>query len=1100
MIKSLKGRFAGTQNRAILLGAVVFAAVCLLVGFTRAPHLYPVDYGQYEPVLLQCGLTWTEEDLALGDLQYSRPLTSFQYTHFSWSNLLTPDTAGSTVYVVALVRLFTQPLGLYFSVDAMAFVWAVILAFSTGLLTVSLRRMLPRAWMVPGMALCVLFTDGNFCAIFRGLYPQSAAIAFSLLYGAVLFYAWSLPAERRRRWLFPALLCSLLMLKASTALIVFLPFVIGADAALLLSCQRKLAHRALSVTLFLVILLTGCSSAVHVVSQDQDLFSNAAAYESVFNTLLPASDVADGILYDWGLDASYGEDIGKSFYEPEEAYAHCPRQPEEADILFAHINTETIVSSYLNRPWLFFQAMAKIPTSLNNGFESGRNRSLQANEKQFTAVRSDIGVISLLWKLLPLSWAGYLCVQIGLGVFFLVYALQKRPMLGTVGCLLALGCAAYLPFCVMLNGYAQSQQYMLFQVFLVIMLLAGFLCAAVYVLPVVTQWMTKYMRDAYTLPAERQMAADFGAPGFTLGQSALGWVSGQAGHRWRVTLFTALLALGALFCIFLRDNHPVSINNGDFGRMMEQMGLTWSGIQYFDTKSQAGRRAIEEFAYLSSFEPIKLTPLSPTYSLYWFASLVRLLTQPFGMPFSTLLLAWIMGLISVVCVTVIVWDLYPLLKKWTLAAALLLCAMVFSETYLTWYNSLYGEGCILLGMLLTLMCALRLCMMPRTYGWKQFLWFIGLFLSLNILVTAKSQMLMAAPGAILLLLAMAWYQRPYRYDFQALHALLALALCFVLAVSGVGVYQSDRTTDSVSQKHTMWQAYFYGIFMISDDPIGDMEALGIDTAMAPDIGKYVDFSADAEYVYAPLSDEAQTAFHDHVSMFTILQWYLTHPAKLFLMLDHAASQSRTLYTGFRIYNGQDYNTLDHDDVDGWNLWPGWRAYLTPGFFLGYVVIYGVMLFLLLRIMLRKTSTPFQRILCCVPLFLMITGVLQFPLSVLGNGFADNQKQLFCFSLCHDLLLGGVIILGARKLFDGFTWPAFIETFKPEKIVQIKQPIQDALRRVVFQKKKTARETRGEEEAPIDFQHKAEGHQEAASGQGAEKMPRADAGSLRDKPA
>ena len=63
--------------------------------------------------------------------------------------------------------------------------------------------------------------------------------------------------------------------------------------------------------------------------------------------------------------------------------------------------------------------------------------------------------------------------------------------------------------------------------------------------------------------------------------------------------------------------------------------------------------------------------------------------------------------------------------------------------------------------------------------------------------------------------------------------------------------------------------------MISDDPIQDMKSLGIDTAMAPDIGKYVQFDDPSMYVYAPLSDEAQTAFYDHVSMLTVIKWYLT---------------------------------------------------------------------------------------------------------------------------------------------------------------------------------------------------------------------------------
>ena len=185
---------------------------------------------------------------------------------------------------------------------------------------------------------------------------------------------------------------------------------------------------------------------------------------------------------------------------------------------------------------------------------------------------------------------------------------------------------------------------------------------------------------------------------------------------------------------------------------MAQLEITWPGYLYYDYARQAGQFVIEEYSYLEPFDPLKFTPFSPTYSLYWFTSLVRLLTEPFGLPFSTLLLGWLMGLISLVCMLKILWDLYPVLGKWTLAAALGLCALLFSETYLVWFNSLYGEGCILVGLVLTLMCAVHLCLMPTGKNWRKGVWLIGLALSLNILLTAKSQMLMAMPGAVLLFL------------------------------------------------------------------------------------------------------------------------------------------------------------------------------------------------------------------------------------------------------------------------------------------------------------------------------------------------------------
>ena len=74
----------------VLLLAVLCASVCLAVGFIRSPRLYPVDHGQYDRMLADCGLTWTEEDLAAGDLQYVRPVTRFAYTRFPWAQLLSP--------------------------------------------------------------------------------------------------------------------------------------------------------------------------------------------------------------------------------------------------------------------------------------------------------------------------------------------------------------------------------------------------------------------------------------------------------------------------------------------------------------------------------------------------------------------------------------------------------------------------------------------------------------------------------------------------------------------------------------------------------------------------------------------------------------------------------------------------------------------------------------------------------------------------------------------------------------------------------------------------------------------------------------------------
>lgn len=1000
-----KGWLKIPRSRAVLLAACVCAALCLAVGFTRNPHLYPIDFGQYEAIMRQCGLTWTQEDLLQGDLQYVRPLRFFSYTRFSWASLFTPGAGGSTVYGVALVRLFTQPFGLPFSIDALSAVWALLLIAAAGLITQALYERFPHIWLIPGLMLCLIYMNGNFCAIFRGLYPEAAAIAFSLLSLGLTLRAFSVKKESRSRWIIPVLLSSLLALKSLSPLVVFLPFTAAVNLYLIYSCYRQINRKYLLLPLAAVLLITGLGSAVGLVGSDADYSSEASLYEASFNALLRQTDSPETILREWGLDESYARDIGKSYYEQEEDYAHNPRDPQEAEALFAHVTTGRLAGTYLRHPALFFKAVNARELSMNRGFENGRNSAVSANDKNFTATRVDGGFFSFLWRILPLSWTVYFVIHLLLILAGAGMAIWKKQVSWVLLCLFSLGSILYLPFSLVMDGYAQSQQYMLYQIMLALGLITGLLCAVVEAVPGFLQWMTRYTEDAYRVQPVYRVPSGKESGSWPWLDQARAWVDTVCGNQLLITLFTGLYCFFVLLCVFVPSTHPVSINNGDFGRMMDQMDLTWSGMDYFNTANQANHFAIEEYAYVSGFDALKLTPLKPTYSLYWFVSVVRLLTQPFGLGFSTYLLSWVMGAATVLCILQMVRDLYALLGRRTAAAAALFSVMIMNETYLTWYNSLYGEGCILLGLLMTLACSLHLCVMPRKKSWKRPLWLLGLALSLYIFINAKSQMLMAAPGAIALLLAFCFYHRPYRYDLQAVQGLVALALCGVLAVSSLGVYQSDRTEDSVSQRHTMWQAYFFGIFMISDDPIKDMEDLGVDTAMAPDIGKYVDFSEDAEYVYAPLSKEAEKAFYDHVSMFTIVQWYITHPVKLWYMLDHAAREARELYTGFRVYNGQNYSDPNHDPVNGLNLWPGWRSWLTPGSFLGYVLFYGALLFFLIRRLLRRDTEAKTRILCAVFLFLIVTGVLQYPLSVLGNGFADNQKQLFCFSLCHDLLLG-----------------------------------------------------------------------------------------------
>lgn len=1013
-MKRWKAWLDADRGKQIALLVSILALTCLLAGLLHVPRLYPVDYGQYKAILQQSGLTYIKSDAGSDTLQYVRAVTAFAYAHFSWAKLFSPSSPGSLVYGVALVRLLTEPFGIGFSVDALAAVWVALLLLAVYSLTRSGYRLIGSAVLVPGLVLCLIFSDPNFSAMLRGLYPQGAAIVFTLLFLAAALRAFTTAKGTGVSCLLPLAISGALFLKVQSPMLVFLPVVVIVFLLVLKQEYAGMAKRLFSAVLCLTVFLAGLVPAVRSFAGDPDFHSEAATYHSVFGALLPSSPNAEKDLAAFGLDKSYAADIGFSYYEQESSYAHDPRNEAEAQKLFTAITPEKVAKFYLFHPYRLADVVKNLPLQLN-GYDNTRNIGAgEVTTSNFYTTRADGGPLAQLRLLWPGGYGPFFLVCMISVAGVLLSAVLKRR-LGLLCTALGLLCAvAYLPLCVMLCGYDGIAQLRLYQVFLQDLLLLFIVGVGIPAARRVSVWLTEYSDHPvkYRIPEVRQTTE--WAASHSLGIKISRLLFRMTDNRRRIVTVTALIALSMTAFLEFRAPHAACVNNGDFGRMMSQLGINWTSENYFDSGSQANHHAIEQYAWSVPFDWKCLTPLKPTYSLYLFVSVVRLFSEPFGQPLNTWVLSILMSAVAAACIVLITRDLYAVLKRWSLAVGIGLCAVLCSETYLVWYNGLFGESCILIGLLMSIACAVHLAMMPRM-GKNRLFWFAGLLLSLGVLLCAKSQMLMALPGALFLLAMLLWLHRPYRIDYSILNGVVGVVLCAVLCISSFGVYSSDRMEQGATIKSNLWHTYFYGIFMISDDPVGDMEKLGVDTAMAPDIGKAVSFDENAEYVYSPLSKEAQTAFYDHVSMFTALKWYLTHPAKLWYMLDHAASQAHELYTGYRVYAGQDYSA-PHDAVDGFGLWLYWRSVFAPAVFFGYILFYGVLLIAAVRRMLRRALSPGKRALWGVVIFVMIVGVLQYPLTVLGNGFADNQKQLFPFLMCHDLLVLLVLILGLRWLW------------------------------------------------------------------------------------
>ena len=312
-----------------------------------------------------------------------------------------------------------------------------------------------------------------------------------------------------------------------------------------------------------------------------------------------------------------------------------------------------------------------------------------------------------------------------------------------------------------------------------------------------------------------------------------------------------------------------------------------------------------------------------------------------------------------------------------------------------WFNSLFGEGCILLGVMMFTACCVRLSVAPqgRAGAWVFALAFAGMFLT-----TAKAQMMVALPVVMALLLVFAFYHRPLRIGRLIAYTLLCV-LC--LGVTGYKSLRIYAENNGVSERHTVWQSLFFGALMIADDPIADMRELNIPTEMAVDIGKHA-FYPDEDYVISPNSPEFDEAVYNHINSVTMVGYYLRRPSKLLYMLNNLAKESQEVYNGFRVYKGQDY-AAQHDAVDRWGVWLYWRPVFALDSFLQYALAYGALAAAGVCGLAGKRISPRGKLLIVTFLGIMLIGALQYPLTGIGNGFADNHKQLYGFMTCHDML-------------------------------------------------------------------------------------------------
>lgn len=936
------------------------------------------------------------ESLGLTEIENSAESSEYGYLRHDVAGLLTGKNR-SIAWGVAAVRLLTEPFGLPFSTLLLAAVYTLLIALGAYLAVNGLaRHSLTAAYMTMG-AFPLTMLHPAMTGYLNSLYPEGAAIAFALLFIGCTIHALSLPRGSGVGSALSVMLTGALMVNAAPWMMAFAPAaVIGSAVCVYHTCTRE-KGRGLQLLLAGLMAIFAVAGVTTGFEQDKDLHSDAANYLAVFQGILPSAEAPSEILAEMGLDASFETDIGRSYYEPGENFVHDPRGEDTS--FLEKLTLGTRLSLLASRPELLKAMLEERAVYIRDAYSAyltlPDGGMLNGHAGVYLLLETAFGqggMSALTGRALFAALASLL---------LLLTARHKSGLKLLPLCMLAMsaGMIVYIPLGLgMTGGVELTRAKAVVQLLSWAMLFYG-ACAALLGAQRVFVWLSE-KGTRLALHAEAVPAAAGSA-----------WWRSIPVSRNALLGVTAAVWLVLIGALLLPASHIGGVNNGDFGRMMEQIDLYWLAPQLENTDTQLGTQVIEGYSYREPFHPERLTPADPTYSLLFPSMLVRLYSLLTGNPFSTQLLAIVMLLMTMACVLSILRDLYPLLGRLTVLPAVLLTLMLLGENYVAWYNSLLGEGSLSTGLMMVLACALHLAVLPR--GGKGCIrWLVLLAVSVRFLCCSKAQMALALPVGLVLLAVLAIYHRPRELVRCTAMLVLAVLLGGWVTWDTLGVYGKNA---GVSQKQTVWQSVFYGALMVADDPDAAMEELGIPAEMKADIGKHA-YYADEDYVYSVLSEEAEEKFFGHVNQMTLVKFYLTHPAELWRMLDHAAKESVSLHTGFMAYTDELY--ADSHGPYRMTLWANLRTLTAGRAFWHYVLGYGLIVAGSLWLLCRRSTTPRNRLLIMLLLALMAIGVLQYPLTVIGNGFADNNKQLYAFMLCHDLLIVTLLTVGVKRLGRG----------------------------------------------------------------------------------
>lgn len=488
--------------------------------------------------------------------------------------------------------------------------------------------------------------------------------------------------------------------------------------------------------------------------------------------------------------------------------------------------------------------------------------------------------------------------------------------------------------------------------------------------------------------------------------------------NWMIPVSAAAITLFVLFT----PPRPGVADQGDFQRIMDAAGLQ-------ETEKSLAEPESRFYQYVKAdYEMIPVNPFRffTASSMICPILLARLICKAAGLVYFNT------GILAVVYAAIYIAAIFMCLKWMGLkhipvfvVACFAVLGVMLDGNYLVWFNSLYGEPMMCIGLLLFVAAVLN-AIRSETLRLKNLLF---LFMAAFLFLGSKAQCITALPFVAFMVIRLStaksifFFSRKNRLQLTspvhsstgryALPSAVVWAISLVLLIAyPMGFYSQQSKTCGVDTKYN---AVFYGILKNSDDPEKDLEMLGLSGDLAVETGKHAYLPPDEYVRYVPWSEITLNEFNNKMSNLKLIWFYLQNPRRLLEGMKYTASQSFQTGTFLGKYEKDDVPAYTYT-FSRFTYWSDFRAGFLPKK-LWFIVAVYLTAFIISAIEYRRLRQDTASLLRIELLWvLMAIGIFQFPMPFVGNGEADTAKQLFLFNFTFDILLIVACIWAFSKLF------------------------------------------------------------------------------------